>query len=590
MESLNTDASGQSHPSRRQVIAGFAALSAGLLAQRAGAGMFAIAPDAERRPRPCVESGAAPLRTTNPFLQVGRHPESVMIGGLPFASKWLGDDFPNTRIPFHAQENRYPGGKPPEPTEEIDIAIVGGGPSGLTTAYLLRHRNPVVFELHNRFGGSSMGEEWGDIQYSMGSAYFIAPDEGSELEHLYRRLGITRVHADSPSTDDPTELGGSVVDDFWSGSNLPDIERQAFEQYRAMVMTYVDRYPAIPLDPTEDNTWIRDLDSMSLKDHIEATLTVPVPRLLETAINAYCFSSFNSGWEGISAACGWNFIAAEEFGRWVLPGGNAGMIEALWEKLLPLEAQTPRNCPPKYLRCGVRVVEVRVLGRDRVLVVTKDGNSVFRSMIAKRVVMACPKHVARWVLTEMRANDPDRFAQFTDVNTSAYVVANVLLNRPVQTHFYDLFMLRNGEFEQVYDPSNPLRITDVVNGAFARRGHEHTSVLTCYWPLSFGTGRFAIIADDAFEVFANRVAPELDAALNILHLNRNDIEQIRLTRWGHAMPIAKVGLISRGISEALREPWMDHVFFVNADNWSLPAVETCLEEALFWAPRIEAGL
>ena len=597
MKSTNSDNSGQPGESRRQFIAtGFAALTAGLIASRAGAGFLGAPPQADRRPRPCVDTGAQPLASAGPFLHVPRHPESVMIGGLPFANKWFGDHFPNTRIPFHISENQYPNGKPPEPTEEVDIAIVGGGLSGLTTAYLLRHRNPVFFELHDRVGGSGMGEQWEGIPYSLGSAYFIAPDRGSGLEDLYRRLGVAPIHADSPSTDDPTELGGNVVADFWNGAGLSDIERQAFEQYRAMVMTYVDRYPAIPLDPTADNTWIRDLDSISLKDHIESTLTVPVPRLLETAINAYCFSSFNSGWEGLSAACGWNFIAAEEFGRWVLPGGNAGLIQALWEKLLPLERHTPANCPPRYLRCGSRVVEVRVLGTDRVLVVYKDSTGKFRSLIAKRVVMTCPKHVAKWILTDMRPNDPDRYLTMAEVNTSAYVVANVLLNRPVRTHFYDLFMLRNGEFEQIYDPSNPLRITDVVNGAFALRNHGHghnartSHVLTCYWPLSFGTSRFAIIADDAFEVFANRVAPELDAALNILQLNRSDIKQIRLTRWGHAMPIAKVGLISRGVSEAVREPWRDHVFFVNADNWSLPAVETCLEEALHFAPKIELGL
>jgi hypothetical protein len=29
---------------------------------------------------------------------------------------------------------------------------------------------------------------------------------------------------------------------------------------------------------------------------------------------------------------------------------------------------------------------------------------------------------------------------------------------------------------------------------------------------------------------------------------------------------------------------------VQSDNWALPAVETCLEEAIAWAPVIRAGL
>ena len=578
---------------RRQFLStGFAALSAGLLVRRAGAG-YVLQPR-----RDCFETGSVPLSQSGVFMQVPRHPQSVMVNGLPFAPTWFGDDFDNTQIPFHHSETQYPDGKAPAPTEEIDIAIVGGGLSGLATAYMLRQHRPVVFELHSRFGGTSSGEEWGNIRYSLGGAYFINPDAGSPLEALYRELGLTRQHADSPASDDPTELNGAIVPDFWNAPGLNENGRLAFRQYHALLETFVERYPEIPLVPNADNAWIRELDRISLKDHITAALTVPVPTLLEAAINGYCFSSFNAGWEEVSAACGWNFIAAEEFGRWILPGGNAGLVDALRQRLLHLEERTPRNCPPRHLRAGSRVVEVRVLAHNRVLVVHKGADGVFRSLIAKRVVMACPKHVAKWILTDMRATDPDRFQLCSQVNTNAYVVANVLLNRPVRTHFYDMFMLRNGAFDQNYDTAHPLRTTDIVNGAFAARSEDRDEyhdqrrnhVLTCYWPLSFPSGRFAAIADDALTLFATQLQPELDAALNIFHLTRSDVEQIRLTRWGHALPLAHPGLIDRGTSEAVRQPWRDHVFFVHCDNWSLPAVETCLQEAMFWAPRIAAGL
>ena len=39
------------------------------------------------------------------------------------------------------------------------------------------------------------------------------------------------------------------------------------------------------------------------------------------------------------------------------------------------------------------MVDVRVLGRDRVRVTYSTAPGVYRALIAKRVVMACPKHV-----------------------------------------------------------------------------------------------------------------------------------------------------------------------------------------------------
>ncbi len=49
------------------------------------------------------------------------------------------------------------------------------------------------------------------------------------------------------------------------------------------------------------------------------------------------------------------------------------------------------------------------------------------------------------------------------------------------------------------------------------------------------------------------------------------------------------GLIAQGVCDTLRRPFQDHVFCVNQDNWALPAVETCLLEAAYQAPRVLAG-
>ncbi len=581
-------------PTRRRFVAGgFAALAAGLAARGALGRLLGPGPEDGDDP-PCpggaADFGAPAARWTHPILDIGEHTPSDMIDGLPFARDWLGDWFPPASIPFHHGETGYPGGSPPPASESRDIVIIGGGLSGLAAAYQLRRHRPVLLELHSRFGGTCQGEEWSEIPYSLGGAYFITPDEGSSLEALYQELGLDRIVRVSPNSEDPTELNGSIQPDFWDDPTRDPLERMAFAQYRALVQRYVDQYPDIPLDPLADNSWILELDQVSLRDHVHRELVVPVPPVLQAAVQGYCYSSFNAGWEEISAAAGWNFVAAEEFGRWVLPGGNASLVAALWARLLEMERRHGRG-PGEFLRGGCRAVEVRRLGLDDCRVTYKDAVGGFRTIACKRVVICAPKHVARQLLPDLAASDPAKLGAMYRIHTAGYVVANVLLSRRVARRYYDLFLLGDGRFPEDMGADDFLKITDCVNGHYAlRRGRHGRDVLTLYWPLPFTTSRFRLIADDSRDAFAHLLAQQIDTMLTILGLGRRDVRQVRLARWGHSMPIASPRLLSDGVVDELRRPFQDQIHFVHCDNWVLPAVEKCLLEAEALAPKIERGL
>ena len=92
-------------------------------------------------------------------------------------------------------------------------------------------------------------------------------------------------------------------------------------------------YPEIPLPEGKDNQWILDLDRKNFLQDIEDQMGMPMPPLLAAAVQGYFYSSFGAGMQNVSAASGWNFLAAEEFGRWVFPGGNAYMAWAMWQRL-----------------------------------------------------------------------------------------------------------------------------------------------------------------------------------------------------------------------------------------------------------------
>ena len=56
------------------------------------------------------------------------------------------------------------------------------------------------------------------------------------------------------------------------------------------------------------------------------------------------------------------------------------------------------------------------------------------------------------------------------------------------------------------------------------------------------------------------------------------------------MPIARPGFIADGLAGLARRPIAETIYFVEQDNWALPAVETCLLEAETYSAEVAAGL
>jgi hypothetical protein len=553
---------------RREVL-GAAGLSAFLLGARSLAGPI------PRKTATRALGGYGSLPGSSPFGRVNSL-ASQTVGGLPFLEGFTGDPWQADEMPFHRGETAFPGGQPPTPSETVDLAIVGGGLSGLSTAFFLREHRPVVFELAPRFGGVSRGEIWEDTRYSLGGAYFIAPDKGSFLERVYEGLGLDKVARVSYPEDDPIELNGVLRTDFFEGGGLSSADVVAFRKYAEVVAEYGEAYPEIPLIEGQDNDWIRRLDQKTLKEDLERRLGGPTPRLLASAIQAYCFSSFNASWDEISAAAGWNFIAAEEFGRWICPGGNAWVAEDLWRRLVEEYGETDAH----RLRPSTRVVDVREGGGDMIQVTYKLPDGTFRSLLARHVVMACSKHICKYILHDLERKDPARLDSMHQSVATAYIVANVLLDQPIERDFYDMFLLDDGDIPQsAHVAESSGSVIDVITGHFARVDPNSPHVLTLYWPMPSPKEMFRALIPGAWEDFSARMAPQIHRILRLLDISQDAVQQVRISRWGHSMPFSRVNFITDGHPDVLRSPYLDRVWFVNQDNWALPAFETCLLEA-----------
>lgn len=194
--------------------------------------------------------------------------------------------------------------------------------------------------------------------------------------------------------------------------------------------------------------------------------------------------------------------------------------------------------------------------------------------------MAGSKHVCKHVLYDLRNWDREKLDAINMMPSYAYLVANVLLETPLLRDFYDLFLVGDETF-----PVNPNdfllapRVTDVLRGDYANPVSTNRGVLTLYWPLPWSLARFTLIQNEPWSHYAELLVPQLRNILSLLNIPDSAVHQVRMSRWGHAMPLAQPNLIASGICERAAAPLGKNIRFVNQDNWSLPAVENSLLDA-----------
>ncbi|MEQ1876891.1 MAG: FAD-dependent oxidoreductase [Bdellovibrionia bacterium] len=464
------------------------------------------------------------------------------------------------------------------PVEEADLVIVGGGMSGLLTAYNLKDLNPLVLDQAPRLGGNSRAESWRGLDYSLATAYFAIPEEGTKIEKFFKDLEIDKILR-VREANDPIFIDGVRYDDFWAkGTN--EASKPQFQKLKKILEDTAkaengEKYPNIPFDNDSDRKYVEKLDRMSFKQWAEKRLG-PLHPHVEAVIEYYFWSAAAASSTEISAAGGLNFFAADFGPIGVTPGGNAAIAKRILQDLA-------KTMKADRFRVNSLVFDVRV-EKNHTLVSYWDGQAV-KTVKAKAVVMSCPKFVAQRAIEGL---EKKRLEVYKSLRYRSYMLANLLIDESLEDSFYDLFFFHEGSLDtgKVRDSARRQRITDVVYGNYAKPRQPQT-VLTLFRGYPYDEARSEILIPDAYpkyrEEFDKQIRQEV---LPQLKLHESKIVDLRIARWGHPLPLSEKGTISKGKVEWLRKPFKNRVFFVEQDNWMLPAFETCFYEADHFAPAI----
>lgn len=478
------------------------------------------------------------------------------------------------------------GAKAPKPTESVPLVVVGGGVAGLFSAYLLREHRPVVLEQAPRFGGNAKGQSWRGIDYSIGAAYFIEPEKDSDIEKLLIELGIDKLWK-IKTGEDPVAIKGKIFTEFWGGmsAGMDEAAKAQFatlkEYFEKMNEGEEIKYPDIPITDPELLDYIKELDGETFKAHLEKKVGGPLTPHIETAIEQYCWSSMGAAASEVSAAGGLNFYAAEFGNLALLPGGNSAAAERVLEKL-------STTLPKENLRADALVYDVSVVD-DGVVVSYRDGGGNAHAIHAKAVVLACPKFVVNKILSGIEAERVDAIKK---LRYHSYLVANVCIKDNGKAPYYDLYMLGDGQIDarDLKTAADKRKVTDVIFGNYAKPVGNNL-VLTLYRGMPYDGARAEILAPDSYQRYRTEFEQQITKEiLPLLGIKEDSIADLRLARWGHPLPVNAPGLIKDGVVDTLRKPFKERVFFVEQDNWALPAFETAVTEALTFAPQISDAI
>jgi phytoene dehydrogenase-like protein len=455
-------------------------------------------------------------------------------------SNWTGDD------PKLGHEMRN-GDIPPFPNasqRQVEFVIIGGGMSGLASAYYLKDHDFLLLEQYKELGGHARGSSYHGIGYSYGAAY-VGDDDDDELHHLIAALGLNPIKLDPSKNSwrfEKSWISGVYGDKGAFYQQFKRLKEMAQPVLRELAKTE----SLIPLESAS----LRTLDQTPFTSCLTGYDQNFVALLDSVLKSEHCL-----GVQRSSALAGY-CVLEDVFGRSnVFPGGNGALSAAIVQRL---DKSGSDRC---ISGAFVWSIEVKDNGVS-IVYSTRDG-AVHR-VNAGAAVVATPPMVSARILTGIEDKAKATMLSF---KYGSYLVANLLLKKKA----FD------GAYDNVVAP--PFTFSDVVvaekvyqlSGQYQK---DMGSVLTVYQPYEPGSrGRPDLLGGDRNR-FAGSIADQFEQLSPGIG---SQIEEIVLTRWGHAMVVPNIGFFQR--MSKFQSTDYGAIAFAHCSSQGLPYTESAVRAA-----------
>jgi predicted NAD/FAD-binding protein len=537
----------------------------------------------------------------------------AILGAAPFTSlsaavrslqeqpQFTGDEIDRAHALFLRPGDRQPAAETIRHQGVRDAIVIGGGIAGLVAAYQLRKHNVLVLEGASEPGGVAKSGSWNGLSYALGAAYIIDPDPESDDERerrgfeLLEALGLRS--RDEDLRKDRTKdrrIGGEANHCVFSPARVLGA-REVYSARTDAFFRHVldsDRYPAVPpadddlLDSLDRLSFAEFLKRPALQRRLYGRTPGPISRTGWEAIEYYFWGAFGATAAETSAYHGLNFFAAEYGDLLIFPGGNGYIARRLAERLALHD--------PDMVRTKAWAVDVETLPKGGYAVFSREDGRLHRYE-SRTVIFAAPLFLAPRIIRSM---SHEQRRTIESLEYRAYVVANLLLGRGVERIFRHPAFRNGYELTPVHGidvgaaPADRLArshgFSDAVVADFAKGRNPKAAVLTVYRPYPYRSGRAEVMSASYGEVDAEIRRTVVDA-LGRHGLRSADIVESRISRWGHAMVVARPGQLVDGTLRRASAP-LPGLWFAHTDVQGAPAYENALAASFDAADAARAYL
>lgn len=405
-----------------------------------------------------------------------------------------------------------------------DFVIVGGGVSGLTSAYLLQHRDVLLLEKEPHWGGNAYVMEYDGTAYATGAAFM---DKGEHAYQFAKEIGLEPLPVDNW---DGSIINGEFIADTW-GAGLDKLPyappvRESFKKFRQEMLA-IDiakrrqELSAVPFSnflkgyPEELKQWWDNYGPSNwgaASDDTAATIAIGEMQSISAA-------------DRKDERCTW-------------PGGLGAITKQLADTLQP--RLTDR------MQAGATIVAV-VPDKNEVQVTYMRGEEL-KTVAAKTVIMASPKFITRRIVQGLPQAQDEAMHQMRYI---PYAVVNLIFDKPVFNKGYDTWC-----------PGN--KFTDVIVADWVVRNQpsykQKYNILSCYTPLP-EEDRASLLSESS----ARRVAEAVLRDFQKLQPGMDvDPLEVHIYRRGHPLYMSTPKLYSE--VQPIARQAMDRVFFANTDS------------------------
>jgi protoporphyrinogen oxidase len=469
---------------------------------------------------------------------------------LPTLADWTGDDF---TLGHKLRSKKIPS-FPAKAERNVDFVIVGGGMGGLSAAHYLNNHDFVLLEQYSFLGGNSRGGSFRNIDYSYGPVTIKSKD--GIYGELYAALGI------SPRTVQPHKNNSFFDDGKWLSSlttSDKDTLSRAFKRFYDANKSAINQLPKDDTPEAMVAAAFAPLASASF-----ASLLKDSDPLLLGILDSVCKSNFCASADMISAAAGLQLMRDLAAPTYCFPGGNSAITAGIVKKLGG--SGSPR------LLTGTFVWQISLDDSGaNILYTDAAGNP--HNIRCRHVIVATPPMVAWRQFVNLSDAMRVRLMPF---KYGSCLVSNLLLRKKIFQGGYENWIGQPFKLASIVDAGAPYELD----------GHHNKdggSVLTIYQPWSPGSAGRNILIRGTRESLAK---PVLDELVGLLHDLADNVEQIVLTRWGHAMPVPAPGYYTK--LQAIEAGYDGPYTFAYGATQGMQCAESAIRAGKFAASRAMA--